>query len=117
MKLLIIINDAPYGTEKMYNALRHAMAIKTDFSEIEIRIFLMSDSVTGALPQQNTPNGYYNIEKMLTFLIKKGVQIKLCGSCVDARGLSNLKLVEGVEVAGIADLAKWSVEADKIICY
>ena len=31
MKVLIIINDAPYGSEKAYNALRIAMQLQKDF--------------------------------------------------------------------------------------
>jgi len=65
MKYLIIINDAPYGTEKAYNAFRLAMQIQKDFPEDEVRIFLMADAATCALSNQNTPNGYYNIERML----------------------------------------------------
>jgi len=45
-----VINDAPYGTEKAYNALRMAMAIQKLPGENEVLIFLMADSVTSALP-------------------------------------------------------------------
>jgi uncharacterized protein involved in oxidation of intracellular sulfur len=33
MKVLIIINDAPYGSEKAYNALRIAMQLQKDFPQ------------------------------------------------------------------------------------
>ncbi len=33
MKVLIIINDAPYGTEKAYNALRLAMALQKEHAD------------------------------------------------------------------------------------
>ena len=36
MKCLNIINEAPYGTEKGYNALRLAMQIQKDFPENEV---------------------------------------------------------------------------------
>ena len=66
-KIVIIINDAPYGTEKAYNALRLAMTLQKEHGEeVEIRIFLLADTVTCGLPNQKTPNGYYNID-----LIKK----------------------------------------------
>ena len=35
MKVLFIINDAPYGSEKAYNALRLAMAMQAGNSEVE----------------------------------------------------------------------------------
>lgn len=40
-KVLIIINDAPYGTEKAYNALRLGMQIQKDFEGTEVCVFLM----------------------------------------------------------------------------
>jgi uncharacterized protein involved in oxidation of intracellular sulfur len=40
----------------------------------------MADPVTCALPNQNTPNGYYNIERMVRAILKNG-KVKLCGSC------------------------------------
>ena len=61
-KVLILINDAPYGTEKAYNALRLSMQIQKDYKDAELYVFLMADAVTCALPNQNTPDGYYNID-------------------------------------------------------
>lgn len=71
MKILIIINDAPYGTEKAFNALRIANQLNKDFTDTEVVIFLMADGVNCAIPNQNTPNGYYNIEGMLKLSTKK----------------------------------------------
>lgn len=76
-KILIIINDAPYGTEKAYNALRMAMTLQKEHSEnVEVKIFLLADAVFCGLPNQNTPNGYYNIERMLKSVIQKGWRSK-----------------------------------------
>ncbi len=76
MKSLFILNDAPYGSEKIYNALRLALALQRDYTDHEIRIFLMADAVSSALKGQNTPQGYYNLERMLKSLISKGVKVK-----------------------------------------
>ncbi len=118
MKLLFIINDAPYGTEKAYNALRLAMMLQKEHSEaVEVRIFLMADAVTCALPNQSTPQGYYNIERMLKSVIFKGGQVKICGTCSEARGIKDLTLIEGVEISTMSQLAAWSVESDKILTF
>jgi uncharacterized protein involved in oxidation of intracellular sulfur len=117
MKYLLIINDAPYGTEKSYNALRLAMAIQKDFPENEIRIFLMADAATCALLNQNTPSGYYNIERMLKSVLSKGGQVKICGTCADARGIKNLPLIEGTQLSTMAELTAWTIESDKIITF
>jgi len=95
-KILILINDAPYRTEKANNAFRMAMQIQKDYENTDLCVFLMADAVTCALPNQNTPNGYYNIERIVRAVILKNGKVKLCGLCAEARGLKELKLVEGL---------------------
>ena len=63
MAILLILNDAPYDSEKAYNALRVANQLGKDHPETEVRIFLLADGVNCAIASQNTPNGYYNIER------------------------------------------------------
>lgn len=117
MKYLIVINDAPYGTEKAYNALRLGLQMQKDYKEIELRIFLLADSVGCAVPNQVTPQGYYNIERMLKGIITRGGKVKACGTCLDARGLSSLTLIEGVEKSNLAEFTAWSVESDRVMTF
>lgn len=118
MRVLFIINDAPYGTERAYNALRLAIALQKDESiACEVRVFLLADAVTAALPMQGTPQGYYNIERMLKAVIGKGGEVKACGTCCEARGLKNVTLVPGIKVSTMAELAAWTVAADKVLVF
>ena len=117
MKILFIINDAPYGSEKAYNALRMAMTMQKEHPDVEVRIFLMADAVTCALPAQTTPQGYYNIERMLKAVINKGGQVKACGTCSEARGIKGLALLEGVEISTMSRLTQWAVEVDKVLAF
>ena len=117
MKVLLIINEAPYGNEKMYNALRLAHQLKKDTPETDIRVFLMADAVTAALNGQETPNGYYNMGRMLQLVLNHGGAIKLCGSCAQARGLAGLTLLEGVEMSNMQDLAAWTIESDRVLVF
>ena len=81
----IIVNDPPYGNEKPWNAFRLA---STAISQgINVRLFLMGDSVASAKTGQKTPDGFYNMEKMLSALLNKGAEVKACGTCINARGL------------------------------
>lgn len=116
-KILIIINDAPYGTEKAYNALRLANQLGKEHQDVEVRIFLMADAANCAIANQNTPNGYYNIERMLKLSLLKRAKVKICGSCAEARGLQNLPLVEGAEISTMAELANWVVDSDQILTF
>ncbi len=117
MNTLLILNDAPYGTEKAYNALRLAMTLQKEQAETCVQIFLMADAVTCALPNQATPQGYYNIERMLRSIIAKGGQIKACGSCCEAHGLKVIRLIEGVEISTMSQLTQWVVEADNVVSF
>jgi uncharacterized protein involved in oxidation of intracellular sulfur len=117
MKILIIINDAPYGTEKAYNALRIANQLGKEHETAEVRIFLMADAVGCALANQTTPNGYYNIGRMLKLSLNKAAKVKICGSCADARGLNNAQLIEGTEISTMAELTNWVVDSDKVLVF
>jgi uncharacterized protein involved in oxidation of intracellular sulfur len=116
-KILILINDAPYGTEKAYNALRLAIQLGKDHESVEVRVFLMADAANCALANQNTPNGYYNIERMIKVILAKGVKVKICGSCADARGLKTAQLIEGMEISTMAELSNWVVDSDKVVTF
>ncbi|MCO6428844.1 DsrE/DsrF/TusD sulfur relay family protein [Nitrosomonas communis] len=117
MKILFILNEPPYGSEKTYNALRLAMALQKDQSGTEVRVFLMADAVTAAIPAQTTPQGYYNVERMLKSVLAKGGHVKLCGTCCEARGIKAIPLVDGVEVSTMSQLAQWTVESDRVLVF
>jgi len=117
VNVLIIINDAPYGSEKAYNALRLALTLLKEHPAVQLQVFLMADAVLGALPGQITPNGYYNLERMLKGIIQKGALVKACGTCADARGIRELNLVSGVELSTMSQLAQWVVDADKVLTF
>lgn len=117
-KILIIINDAPYGTEKAYNALRMAMTLQKEHADaVEIKIFLLADAVFCGLPNQKTPDGYYNIERMLKSVIRRGGEVKSCGGCSEARGMDSLPLIEGVQISNMKEFAEWTITCDKVMTY
>jgi uncharacterized protein involved in oxidation of intracellular sulfur len=68
---LFIINDAPYGNERPYNALRLAMVLAKQ-PEASVQVFLIGDGVGCAFGGQQTPNGYYNLERMLKSIARQG---------------------------------------------
>jgi uncharacterized protein involved in oxidation of intracellular sulfur len=60
----------------------------------EVSLFLLADGVTCAKQGQKVPQGYYNLELMIKSLARKG-DVLLCGTCMNARGLSDEELVQG----------------------
>lgn len=116
MNYLIILNDPPYGTERSYNGLRLASSLAKE-EQTGVSVFLMGDAASCALSGQTTPNGYYNIERMLKFLASKGHKIGVCGSCMDARGIKPEALVEGSHRSSMDELTRWTQDSDKTIVF
>ncbi len=71
MNYLFIINDGPYGSERPYNALRLAINLQKR-EGAAVRVFLMGDGVQCAVSCQATPDGYYNVERMLKSVARRG---------------------------------------------
>lgn len=117
MKALFIINDPPYGTERVYNALRLAHALLKKEPQMEVTIFLMADAVVGAKAGQKTPDGYYNVERMLKRVVASNGKVLLCGTCMDARGLDDAALMAGAHRSTMDELAAATAEADKVLVF
>lgn len=114
--LLFVLNDAPYGSERSFNGLRLAINLNEQEVKTKINVFLMSDSVSCALPKQAPGEGYH-VQQMLEILIAQGAEVKLCKTCCNARGISELPLIEGAEIGTLDDLSMWTLQADKVICF
>jgi len=112
---LFILNDAPYGNERAYNALRLAAALAGREGQA-VRLFLMADAVNCAKTGQKVPEGYYNLQIMLGKVLRKG-EVGLCGTCMDARGLRDDEVLDGARRATLAQLADWTAEADKVLVF
>jgi len=114
MQALIIINDPPYGTERLYNGLRLARALLK--RDCDVTVFLLGDAVAGAKVGQKTPDGYYNAERMVKGVVIKG-KVLLCGTCMDARGITDEEVVKGAERSTMDALADATLAADKVLVF
>jgi uncharacterized protein involved in oxidation of intracellular sulfur len=115
-KVLFVLNDPPYGTEKCFNGLRLAREI-AGREEAELRLFLMGDAVTSAMAGQKLPDGYYHLDRMLASLVRRDVLIGACTTCLDARGITDNLLVEGVHRSTLEELGNWTIWADKVVTF
>ncbi len=116
MRTLFILNDAPYGTERSYNALRLAGALAQREGEV-VRVFLTGDAAACAKADQTVPRGYYNLNRMLEALVLKQSPIGVCGSCMDARGLKPEELVQGAKRSCLEELTDWTQWAEKVVVF
>lgn len=115
-KTLFILNDPPYGTERSYDALRLAGALSKREGE-EVKVFLIGDAAACAKAHQKLPQGYYNIELMLKSTARHGAEVGVCGTCMDARGLTDGELAEGVKRSTLEQLTDWTQWADKTVVF
>ena len=114
-KILIIIHAPPYGSERCFSALRLALALAAhEQPKAEVKVFLMSDAVVAALPNQKDASGK-TMQGMDDELVAAGVQVKLCQTCAWARGIGELPLIAGCSLGTLAGLAQDVLQADKVI--
>ena len=113
---LFVLNDPPYGTERNYNGLRLARSLAQRNGE-QVRIFLIGDAAASAKSGQKVPQGYYNIERMLGSVARRGGVIGVCGTCMDARGITDVDLTDGCHRSTLDELTDWTQEADRILVF
>ncbi len=102
MKILLILNDPPYGTERIYNALWLAHAVVKQDASAQITVFLMGDAVLAAKAQQATPDGYYNVERMLKRVLSSNGQAEL---------------IDGGQRSTMDELAAATASADRVLVF
>jgi uncharacterized protein involved in oxidation of intracellular sulfur len=117
MHILFILNDPPYGTERTYNGLRLALNLLKQGEGAEVTVFLMADAAAAARRGQKTPNGYYNLERMLHGILSRQGQVLLCGTCMDARGITDEEIVEGSRRSSLDELTALTRSADRVITF
>jgi len=115
-RILFILNDGPYGTERSYNGLRLAGALAKREGE-QVRIFLIGEAASCAKAGQKVPQGYYNIEVMLHSAAMQGVEIGVCSTCMNARGISDQEVTEGARRSTLERLADWTLWADRTLVF
>ncbi|ABE45830.1 DsrE/DsrF/TusD sulfur relay family protein [Polaromonas sp. JS666] len=116
MNTLLILNDAPYGSERTYNGARLAGALARQPGN-EVRVFLIGDAVPTAHRLQKVPTGFYNLEVMLGSVVSHAGVIGVCGTCMDARGISVDDLIQGSHRSSLDELTQWTTWADKVLVF
>lgn len=117
MATLFILNDPPYGTERVYNGLRLAANMARLDEGHELVVFLMGDAASAAKSGQVVPNGYYNVNKMLGNVLRRGGRVLVCGTCMDARGLTQEDLIEGANRSTLDELTRITLDSDKVLVF
>ncbi len=115
MSVAMLVNASPYGTEQPFNALRLAQALELAGETVEL--LFMGDAVNVARQGQDPRGAHASLEALLIELIEKGVDVTLCGTCCQTRGLRESDLIEGVVSGNIHDFARVVHASDKVISF
>ena len=116
MKVPILLNDPPCGTERSYNGLRLAGSLARR-DEVDLKVFLFADAVGCAMASQKLPDGYCHLDRMLASVIRHGGEVGCCGTCMDARGLPEQALVKGARRSTLEEVTEWTIWADKVVSF
>jgi uncharacterized protein involved in oxidation of intracellular sulfur len=115
-KVLLILNDPAYGTERSYNGLRLACSLARR-DDAEVRVFLLGDAVTCAMADQKVPDGYYHLDRMIESAARHGADVGCCGTCLDARGMTENMLTKGARPSSLDELGEWTLWADEVVTF
>ncbi|MHB1325261.1 MAG: DsrE/DsrF/TusD sulfur relay family protein [Thermoleophilia bacterium] len=113
---VLIINEGS-GSMKSWNGLR--LAAELIDIDMKIEIFLMDDGVMLGKAGQQMVAGLAELEsaKKLVDLIGHGASVKACGTCLGMKGINQEDLIDGIDVAGIPDLANLVKECDRVLVF
>jgi uncharacterized protein involved in oxidation of intracellular sulfur len=102
--------------ERSYNGLRLAGSLAKREAE-EVRVFLLGDAAACAKAGQKVPQGYYNLELMLRSVTRRGGKVGVCGTCMDARGITEDELADGCHRSSMEELTDWTQQADRALVF
>jgi uncharacterized protein involved in oxidation of intracellular sulfur len=116
VNVAVILQGPAYGDERAFNGLRLAGALaKRD--DVDVRVFCFGDAVGCAIKGQTVPNGYYHLDRMVVSVARHGAVIGLCGTCMEARGITDEMLVPEARRSSLEEVTDWVLWADKTVTF
>jgi uncharacterized protein involved in oxidation of intracellular sulfur len=116
MNFLLILNDAPYSSERAYNALRLATSLAAD-RDRTVRIFLIGEGAWCAVTNQKVPEGQHDIEWMMRRFLAGVNLVGVCKTCMEARAITSEMLIPGAARSTLEELTAWTAESDKVLVF
>ena len=83
----------------------------------QVKVFLIGDAASAGKTGQKVPQGYYNVEVMLRSVAKRGGEIGVCGTCMDARGMAEGELSDATHRSSLDQLTDWTQWADTVLVF
>lgn len=115
-KLLIILCDTPFQSERVDHALRVAeAAIERGHN---VSFYLLMDGIYNLIMSQSGEAfRLIPISRRFKELMLKGVKVTCCKLCMDLRGIEKTLIPEGAVAGKISDLSEEISEADSVLSF
>ncbi|MBI2849233.1 MAG: DsrE family protein [Chloroflexi bacterium] len=111
--LTILLNRGPFVSE--YADLALKMALKAKERGHNVNLYCYVDGVWA--PHVKAEKPYENVGRLLREALEKGVSVKMCARCADARDVTEGDVIEGIPLVGLFDFIDWMKESDKVITF
>ena len=110
---LVIITEPPYGSQKTYNGLRFGNGLLQAGNKVTV--WLMQDAVftakKGQQPQLVFGQTWVSYQKFVEDVVKAGGEVVVCGSCAQARGLTEGELLAKIRFGTEPELIERSTRS------
>lgn len=114
-KVLFSFNDPPYAPRRSSTGC--AWAPRWRWAGVQARVFLLSDAVVAAMANQKLPDNSYHLDRMIGCCARHGANIGSCGTCLDARGITEGMLTRGTRRSTLDELADWRLWAEQVVTF
>lgn len=111
--LTIILTKGPYISESADIALK--TAIKAKSKGYQVNLFLFLDGTW--ISHLTSDKTFNNPGDWLKRVIRKGVTVKMCERCSNARDLTNENTIDGAEISGSYKLIDFIKNSDKVVTF
>lgn len=81
-----------------------------------IKVFLINYTVDLANEELEKGNEY-DLQAMLLEAISKGIEVKLCKSCLDRCGLNDGRIRPEAAIGTMPNLVEWIAESESILTF
>lgn len=85
--------------------------------DLDVPLGKIGDAAGCAKAGQTVPHGHYNIEAMLSRVAAHGGEVGICGTCLDARGMTDAELAGAAHRSSLDELATWAQWTDRTLVF
>jgi sulfur relay (sulfurtransferase) complex TusBCD TusD component (DsrE family) len=111
--LTVLLMRGPFISEHADLAVNFALEAKKKGYNVNLWLYL--DGVW--VPHVKTEKDYSNVGEWLRWALQKGVNVKACERCANARDVVPEDIIDGIPIVAAYDLLNFLKESDKVVTF